>query len=252
MRIAINQDLVLPWVPTNLVHAIHDELRTLDLVTPGARTIADVTGCPGATTCNLGITRSLTLADVLAKELAGEADPEVMKMHIKISGCPNSCGQHQIADIGFYGNARKLGDRQIPYYQLLLGGKIDSNGVHFGRQVMAVPARPVPDIIRELISAYKEHREDGESFSDWAVRTPDDAIIERLRAYPISKTPQPTHSSTGATLRSIRSSSAAASAPRKAAISSGGRSQSASLASLLGFATSPRALFAVIKNRVQR
>ena len=183
MRIAINQDLVLPWVPTNLVHAIHDELRTLDLVTPGARTIADVTGCPGATTCNLGITRSLTLADVLAKELAGEADPEVMKMHIKISGCPNSCGQHQIADIGFYGNARKLGDRQIPYYQLLLGGKIDSNGVHFGRQVMAVPARPVPDIIRELISAYKEHREDGESFSDWAARTPDDAIIERLRAY---------------------------------------------------------------------
>lgn len=106
-----------------------------------------------------------------------------MKMHIKISGCPNSCGQHQIADIGFYGNARKLGDRQVPYYQLLLGGKIDSNGVHFGRQVMAVPARPVPDIIRELISAYKEHREDGESFSDWAARTPDDAIIERLRAY---------------------------------------------------------------------
>src|SRR5216683_3126208 len=72
VRIAVNQDLVIPWVPFDRVRAIYDELRAWDLATPGARTISDVTGCPGATTCNLGITRSLTLAEVLAQERSEE------------------------------------------------------------------------------------------------------------------------------------------------------------------------------------
>src|SRR2546430_2636465 len=118
VRIAVNQDLVIPWVPFDRVRAIYDQLGTLDLATPGARTISDVTGCPGATTCNLGITRSLTLADVLSRELDGYSDPEIQKLRIKISGCPNSCGHHHIADIGFYGNVRKVGEQQAPYYQL--------------------------------------------------------------------------------------------------------------------------------------
>ncbi|HEV2690653.1 MAG TPA: nitrite/sulfite reductase, partial [Bryobacteraceae bacterium] len=121
-RIAISQDLVIPWTPLARAKEIFHDLEALDLAIPGARTIADVTGCPGATTCNLGITRSLTLSEVLAKEFAEETDPQVKKLRIKISGCPNSCGQHHIADIGLYGNARKVGEQQAPYYQLMLGG----------------------------------------------------------------------------------------------------------------------------------
>jgi sulfite reductase beta subunit-like hemoprotein len=181
VRLAVNQNLVLPWVPFDRVRAIYDELRALDLATPGARTIADATGCPGATTCNLGITRSLTLAEVLSRELAGETDPEVQKIRIKLSGCPNSCGHHHIADIGFYGNARKIGEQQAPYYQLLLGGKVDAGGVRFGRQVMPVPAKPIPAIIRELLAFYKVDRQPAESFSAWVARTPDEAIISRVR-----------------------------------------------------------------------
>src|SRR5258706_398239 len=79
VRIAVNQDLVIPWVPFDRARAIYDELRGLDLAIPGARTISDVTGCPGATTCNLGITRSLTLADVRSRELDGYTDPEIQK-----------------------------------------------------------------------------------------------------------------------------------------------------------------------------
>src|SRR5262249_17428617 len=120
VRIAILQNFVLPWIPAEKAKSVFEQLQALDLTTPGARTIADVTGCPGATTCNLGITRSLTLADVLAKELADVSDPELQKLRIKISGCPNSCGQHHLADIGFYGNVRKVGDKQAPFYQLLL------------------------------------------------------------------------------------------------------------------------------------
>lgn len=181
LRIAINQDLVIPWVPFDLVRAIYDELRAVDLAIPGARTISDVTGCPGATTCNLGITRSLTLADVLSRELADYNDPEIQKLKIKISGCPNSCGQHHIADIGFYGNVRKIGDQQAPYYQLLLGGRVNADGVRFGRQIMAVPARPIPAIVRQILAFYQQDRQPGESFGSWVTRTPDKAIVECLR-----------------------------------------------------------------------
>ena len=181
LRLAVNQDLVIPWVPFDRVRAIYDQLRVLGLATPGARTISDVTGCPGATTCNLGITRSLTLADVLSRELEGYSDSEIQKLRIKISGCPNSCGHHHIADIGFYGNVRKVGEQQAPYYQLLLGGTVNANGVRFGRQIMAVPARPIPAIVRELLNFYHEGRQKGESFQEWVARTPDSAVKERLQ-----------------------------------------------------------------------
>ena len=181
VRIAINQDLVVPWVPLERARDTYHDLRSLDLAIPGALTISDVTGCPGATTCNLGITRSLTLADELSHALEGYDDPEITKLRIKISGCPNSCGQHHIADIGFYGNVRKIGDQQAPYYQLLLGGKVNADGVRFGRQIMSVPARPIPAIIRELLTFYQQDRPRGESFTEWVGRTPDKAVTERLR-----------------------------------------------------------------------
>ncbi len=180
-RIAILQNFVVPWVPADKTKEIYRELKALDLATPGARTIADVTGCPGATTCNLGITRSLTLADVLARELAQESDPEILKLRIKISGCPNSCGQHHIADIGFYGNARKIGDRQAPFYQLMLGGEVSERGVRFGKQFMPLPARQVPQVIHELLDLYRTRREPGENFRKWAERTPQQEIQARLQ-----------------------------------------------------------------------
>src|SRR5260370_36243192 len=180
VRIAVNQDLVIPWVRFDRVRAIYDELGALELATPGARTISDVTGCPGATTCNLGITRSLTLAEVLSRELNGYADREIQQLRVKISGCPNSCGHHHIADIGFYGNVRKVGEKQAPYYQLLLGGKVNVDGVQFARQIMAVPARPIPPIIRELLAFYQQDRQAAETFSAWVTRTGDKTIKERM------------------------------------------------------------------------
>lgn len=182
-RIAISQDLVIPWAPLGRAGEIFHDLEALGLATPGARTIADVTGCPGATTCNLGITRSLTLAEVLAQEFAGETDPEIKKLRIKISGCPNSCGQHHIADIGLYGNARRVGERQAPYYQLLLGGEVSAEGVRFGRQVVPVPAKRIPQALRALLELYRRERSAGQSFRAWAVNTPDASIVSHLQKY---------------------------------------------------------------------
>lgn len=178
-RIAISQDLVIPWVPVHLSRALYLGLRQMDLADPGARTIADVTGCPGATTCNLGITRSLTLSEVLANEFAGETDPLVQQIRIKISGCPNSCGQHHIADLGLYGNARKVGPKQAPYYQLMIGGRVNGSA-HFGRQLLPIPARRVPQVFRAVIELYKSQRQPGETFLNWADRTPDETLVAAL------------------------------------------------------------------------
>src|SRR5262249_52008067 len=142
-----------------------------------------VTGCSGAIICNLGITRSFTLVDELSRALEGYDDPEIRKLRIKISGCPNSCGQHHIADIGFYGNVRKIEDKQAPYYQLLLGGKVSADGVRFGRQIMFVPARPIPAIIRELLDFYQQDCQRSESFNSWVGRTLDRAIAEWLHPF---------------------------------------------------------------------
>jgi sulfite reductase beta subunit-like hemoprotein len=181
VRIAINQNFVMPWIPAEKAKAVFEQLHALDLATPGARTIADVTGCPGATTCNLGITRSLTLADVLSRELAGQTDPAVQQLKIKISGCPNSCGQHHLGDIGFYGNVRKIGNKQAPFYQLLLGGEVNADGVKFGKQFMSLPAKQIPQVIRELVALYSSHRHDGESFRNWVERTSHKEIEEKLQ-----------------------------------------------------------------------
>jgi len=182
-RIAISQDLVIPWAPLPRAKEIFHDLRALELATPGARTIADVTGCPGATTCNLGITRSLTLAEVLAEEFANYTDPEIKKLRIKISGCPNSCGQHHIADIGLYGNARRVGEQQVPYYQLMLGGEVSDRGVRFARQVIPLPAKRIPQALRALLELYQRDRQPLESFRAWVLRTPDAAITDHLQPF---------------------------------------------------------------------
>lgn len=183
VRIAISQDLVIPWTPIPKARAVFRDLAALGLATPGARTIADVTGCPGATTCNLGITRSLTLADVLAREFEHETDPEVLKLRIKISGCPNSCGQHHIADIGLYGNARKIGERQAPYYQLMLGGEVSASGVRFARQVVPVAAKRIPEALRALLHFYKHDRSLYESFRSWVRRISDEEMARCLAPF---------------------------------------------------------------------
>lgn len=182
-RVTVTQNLVLSWVPQQALVQLYRRLHALDLAAPGAGTIADVTGCPGATTCNLGITRSLTLAEVLAKQFASESDPQVQKIRIMISGCPNACGQHHLADIGFYGNARKEGERLIPYYQLMLGGKIAGDNIQFARQVLALPARRIPQVVRQIIGLYQQERLPEESFHDWSRRVPDARVAAGLAPY---------------------------------------------------------------------
>ena len=96
--------------------------RPSDLAGAGADEIDDIITCPGAYSCNLALTKTMNLGEALQETVRAYDDPQVKRLNIKASGCPNSCGHHWIADIGFYGNARKIDGNEVPYYQMLLGG----------------------------------------------------------------------------------------------------------------------------------
>ena len=169
VRLSNEQNLVFRFVAEASLTAIHAELVALGLGRFGARTIHDVTSCPGADTCNLAVTRSreLTTAVEAALSAATGASAAAVKaaesLDIKVSGCPNSCGQHHVAALGFHGTMRRVGGQVVTEYQLHLGGGIAREGATFGRQIVKLPARRVPDAVLRLLELYHKERTDGES-----------------------------------------------------------------------------------------
>jgi sulfite reductase beta subunit-like hemoprotein len=165
VRTTLEQNFLLRFVPIGQLPALHAALDAVGLSTPDARTVTDVTSCPGAESCALAVTASRQLALSIHQRLdaatneAKEAVALARSAQIKISGCPNSCGQHHIADIGWHGAVRRVGDsleKSAPVYQLHLGGGVDGEeGAHFGRQVIKVPARRVAEAVERLLVLYK-------------------------------------------------------------------------------------------------
>src|SRR6185312_3740942 len=146
-----------------------DKLSTAGLANPGALTIASAVGCSGTTSCNLAITNSHRLAKELQRkflELGLDTDDSLADATIKISGCPNSCGQHEIATIGFFGGATRIGNAMAPTYTMLLGGSAGEQG-ELGKGVMRVPAKRVINTILKIIEIYKNERLEGEPLDKW-------------------------------------------------------------------------------------
>jgi sulfite reductase beta subunit-like hemoprotein len=186
IRTAVTQNFVLRWVHEDDLPALHAALAGIGLAEAHAMTISDVMTCPGADTCSIGVTSSKGLGTELRNRiLAGNGkyrDPLVNDIKIKISGCPNSCGQHHVADIGFYGMAIRNGERQIPAFQLLLGGNAQGEG-RLAKITMKIPARYIPDAVERLIDTYVSGRSEGEPFSSWATRVGTPQIQELLAEY---------------------------------------------------------------------
>jgi sulfite reductase beta subunit-like hemoprotein len=171
LRVGIDQNMILAYIPLRVLPQVHAALAELDLAEAGVGEIDDVTTCPGAYSCNLALTKSMTLGAALAEEVRGHTDPLVRKLSIKISGCPNSCGQHWIADLGFYGNARKINGKEVPYYQMMLGGGYDdANMMRFGVAVQSIPARLAPLAVRRVLEHYIANRQEDETFREYVLR----------------------------------------------------------------------------------
>ncbi|RMF26078.1 MAG: HEPN domain-containing protein, partial [Bacteroidetes bacterium] len=149
------------------------ELDALGLAEPGFDTIADITACPGTDTCALGVTNSTGLAQTL-EALLHEEFPELItesNLHIKISGCMNSCGQHMAANIGFHGSSIRNGTHVLPAMQVVLGGGVDPQGRGFiAEKVIKLPTKRIPDALRALLLDYETHALDGEYFNDYFQR----------------------------------------------------------------------------------
>jgi sulfite reductase (ferredoxin) len=167
IRTTVEQNLLLRWVHEADVAALYRDLAAIGLGEPGAETIVDVTTCPGTDTCKLGIASSRGLGAELRTRLAAKQlqyDAAVKDLRIKVSGCFNSCGQHHVAEIGFYGVSRTLNNYKVPHFQLILGGEWRDNGKEFGLAMGAIPSKRVPETVDRLLDFYINERQPGETF----------------------------------------------------------------------------------------
>ena len=170
MRITMNQGLLLRFVRKASLPYFYQELDKMNFANPGFNTIADVTTCPGTDTCNLGVTNSMTLGNILEEVVQDEFYHLIFEsdIKIKISGCMNSCGQHMAANIGLHGSSIKVGERVAPAMQVVLGGGVDINGVGtVGEKIVKIPTKRTPEMLRILLNDYESNSYEGEYFNDY-------------------------------------------------------------------------------------
>ena len=165
----VNQNLMVPWVKEDALGAVFAELKKIDLHKAGTEELRDITCCPGSETCNLGITASRGLATELSKNVVNDytGSSDLDNITIKASGCPNSCGQHHIASIGFHGGAKKVNGILAPHYELMLGGRISEGQVVFGTPVTKIPAKNSLKVVQTIIDDYKKEKLENESFVEY-------------------------------------------------------------------------------------
>jgi len=173
IRTIVDQNIVLRWVSEADLPELYRALRSVGLGEPNAGTIVDVTACPGTDTCKLGIASSRGLARELRSRLSErsfELDSAVKDLRIKVSGCFNSCGQHHIADIGFYGISRNINAYTVPHFQVILGGKLKDNAGAYGLPIGAIPSKRIPEVVDRVTSRYIKEHQKGESFQNFISR----------------------------------------------------------------------------------
>ena len=171
VRVTNRQNFALRNLSEEQVPLLFDRLTALDMASPSAELVSDVVACPGADTCNLAVTQSRGLADAIEKELHAEGLAEVGGLRINISGCPNSCGQHHVADIGFHGAERRAHGKSAPGYTMLLGGFVGEERVEFGERATRLPAKAAPQAVVQVVRQFNDERLAGESFRGWIDRS---------------------------------------------------------------------------------
>jgi sulfite reductase beta subunit-like hemoprotein len=174
VRTTWEQNIVLRWVREDQLPEVWKELQRMGFGEPGAEEITDVTSCPGTDSCKLGITASMGLGRAVRELLLTMQidDPLIRDMHIKISGCPNGCGRHHLANIGFQGASVKSSDgRQVPAYEVYIGGNYQNGEFRYASRIAEkIPSKRVPEAVRRILDFYKATRLAGELFNAFVDR----------------------------------------------------------------------------------
>ncbi len=183
-RTTVHQNLVLRWVREEALYEVWRALSELELGDAGADEISDVVSCAGTDSCKLGITSSMGLNQAIQNRIIemGVEDELTRRIHIKMSGCPNGCGQHHIADIGFYGASIKVGQHTVPAYIPHVGGAYEGGEVRYGQRLKArLPAKRVPEAVDRWVRFYESDRQDGEEFGAFAARVGSSEFEARVK-----------------------------------------------------------------------
>ncbi|HEX5365428.1 MAG TPA: nitrite/sulfite reductase [Acidimicrobiales bacterium] len=170
VRLTNRQNVALRGLAEDQLPALYERLDAIGMARPGAELARDVVTCPGADTCNLAVTQSRGLGAAIGERLEAEGLAEVGGLRLNISGCTNSCGQHHASDIGFFGAERRAHGRSAPGYQMLLGGYVGQERVHFGDKALRLPAKSAAEAAVRVVRRFAEERGAGESFRQWMER----------------------------------------------------------------------------------
>ena len=190
IRTTVEQNFVLRWISKADLPDLYEALDAAELGSPGAGSIVDIVACPGTDTCKLGLASSRGLAAELRTRLIEkgfEMDQAIQDLHIKISGCFNSCGQHHVCDIGFYGVSRTVNGFKVPHFQIVVGGQWENNAGSYGLPIVAIPAKRIPRAVELMTDYYLRMRQKGERFVEFAQRvgkTQIRQVLEELRQDP--------------------------------------------------------------------
>jgi sulfite reductase (ferredoxin) len=179
VRITNRQNLALRGLGEHDLRPLWERLADIDMAAPGAELTRDVVACPGADTCNLAVTQSRGLASHVADALEDAGLAEVGGVRTNVSGCTNSCGQHHVADIGFFGLERRAHGRSAPGYQMLLGGRVGEMEIEFGQKAAKLPAKAAGRAVVRVVGRFAAEREAGETFPHWLDRVGGAAEVGR-------------------------------------------------------------------------
>ena len=184
VRLTIEQNVLYRWVKKASIEPLYQRLAAAGLGAPDALTLSDVVSCPGAESCRLAVTQSRGLGRLLTEHLSARPDlvDLVPSGDIKISGCPNGCGQHHVGSIGFQGSVRKVGGRAVPQYFVLVGGGCTDEGfAHYGKVVAKIPVHRLVDATDRLLDLYLAQRQGEENLGAFFRRVPPAVPTEALK-----------------------------------------------------------------------
>jgi sulfite reductase beta subunit-like hemoprotein len=170
VRLSNRQNVVFRSIQESDLPQLYADLQAIGMAVPGAELARDVVACPGADTCNIAITQSRGLARAIGNQLEEEGLAEVGGVRVNISGCSNSCGQHHASDIGFFGVERRANGESVPGYQMLIGGYVGQEQIHFGQKALRLPAKAVPEAVAKVVRRFAAEKQAGENFQEWLSR----------------------------------------------------------------------------------
>ena len=190
LRTSIGQNLFLPWVREERLLELYLSLKQIEVGEAGVGTVVDVTTCPGSDTCRLGIASAKGLGTAISNSfdngLAGYREL-ARELRIKISGCPNGCAQHTVANIGFHAAALSHEGHTVPAYLVSLGGQTDPGSAQIAQLIGKFPAKNCTHVIKTLLQLYKDERNEDEQFNDFVTRVGEKRLrqlLEPWRAVP--------------------------------------------------------------------